>query len=95
MKKFLSSIVLASAFVTAPVFAVSGVHGISEQMQAQQTQLRPQAFNFFSDRYRQLTAIKAARPKFKVQPDSQTELLRKQEFNPISDVYVQTRASHF
>lgn len=92
MKKFLSFIAIVSAALTAPAFAASGVHGISEQMQAQETQLRPQAFNFFSDRYRQVEAMKQVRPTFKAQLDRQTEQLRTQEFNPVSDAYLQTQA---
>ena len=93
MKKLaLSTLICLSAF-SAPTFAALGELSFSEQLQSQKQQLRPQAFNFFSDRYQQIKAKKPVRTlTFKAQLDSQKSLLRKQEFNPISDAYLQMNA---
>lgn len=92
MKNMLTAIALTTGLVSAQVFALAPEQALTEQMQAQKTQLRPQAFNFFSDRYLQIQAIKKSQPTIKAQLDSQTELLRPQQFNPVSDAYVQTQA---
>ncbi len=92
MKTVFSALIVTTGLMTAPAFALTPEQAMTEQMQAQKTQLRPQAFNFFSDRYLQLEAMKKTQPTFKAQLDSQTELLRPQQFNPISDAYVQTQA---
>lgn len=92
MKTVLSTLIVTTGLMTAPTFALTPELAMTEQMQAQKTQLRPQAFNFFSDRYLQLEAMKKTQPTFKAQLDSQTELLRPQQFNPVSDAYVQTQA---
>ena len=92
MKTVFSALIVTTGLMTAPAFALTPELSMTEQMQAQKTQLRPQAFNFFSDRYQQLEAMKKTQPTFKAQLDSQTELLRPQQFNPVSDAYVQTQA---
>jgi hypothetical protein len=92
MKKVMSAVIIASGLLSAGVNAATAHLAMSEQMQAQKIQLRPQAFNFFSDRYRQLQAMKKTQPSIKAQLDSQTQLLRYQQFNPVSDAYVQVQA---
>jgi hypothetical protein len=92
MKTLFTAIVMSAGLVATPVFALSPAQSMSEQMQAQKTQLRPQAFNFFSDRYLQVQAMKKVRPTIKAQLDSQTQLLRPQQFNPVSDAYMQIKA---
>jgi hypothetical protein len=92
MKTVFSALIVTTGLMTAPAFALTPELSMTEQMQAQKTLLRPQAFNFFSDRYQQLEAMKKTQPTFKAQLDSQTKLLRPQQFNPVSDAYVQTQA---
>jgi len=92
MKTVLSTLIVSTGLMTAQAFALTPEQAMSEQMQEQKTQLRPQAFNFFSDRYQQLEAMKKTQPTFKAQLDRQTELLRPQQFNPISDAYIQMQA---
>ncbi|SFK45190.1 hypothetical protein [Methylophaga sulfidovorans] len=93
MKKTTFVALTALSFVVAPAFADIENRTFSEQLQLQKTQLRPQAFNFFSDRYIQVQAMKKpVTLSFKEQLDSQKSLLRKQQFNPISDAYLQTHA---
>lgn len=92
MKTAMTALVLSTGLVTASAYALPPQQSLSEQMQAQKTQLRPQAFNFFSDRYLQIEAMKRAQPTVKAQLDSQKQLLRPQQFNPISDAYLQTQA---
>lgn len=92
MKTIFTAIVLSTGLMTTSAFALTPQQALSEQMQAQKTQLRPQAFNFFSDRYLQIEAMKKSQPTIKAQLDSQTKLLRPQQFNPVSDAYLQTQA---
>jgi len=92
MKTLINALIIGSGLMTAAANAATAHLAMTEQMQAQKVQLRPQAFNFFSDRYLQLEAMKKTQPTFKAQLDSQTELLRPQQFNPVSDAYVQTQA---
>lgn len=92
MKTIFTAIVMSAGIFATPAFALSPQQSLSEQMQAQKTQLRPQAFNFFSDRYMQVEATKKAQPTVKAQLDKQMQLLRYQQFNPVSDAYLQTHA---
>lgn len=92
MKKLTLSIVTAALLVSAPTFADTAEKSFAQQLDMQITQLRPQAFNFFSDRYLQTHAQKTASLTFKAQLDSQKGLLRMQEFNPVSDAYMQIKA---
>ncbi len=93
MKKTTFVALTALSLVVAPAFADIENRTFSEQLQLQKTQLRPHAFNFFSDRYQQVQAMKKpVTLSFKEQLDSQKSLLRKQQFNPISDAYLQTHA---
>ncbi len=72
----------------------------SQQLSEQKTQLRPQEFNFFSDRYKQVFshAVKVkssetmANLSFKDQLLEQKSQLRSQEFNFFSDRYKQVNA---
>ena len=91
MKNILATIILSITTIS-PAVAATSANGLSEQMQAQMEQLRPHAFNFFSDRYKQMQVMKTAMLTFKQQLDSQTELLRPQHFNPKSDAYRQIQA---
>jgi len=92
MKKLTLSIVASVALFSAPVFADTAEKSFSQQLDMQKTQLRPQAFNFFSDRYLQTHTQQLASLSFKAQLDSQKGLLRTQEFNPVSDAYLQLKA---
>jgi len=93
MKKTTFAALTALSFVIAPAFADIENRTFSEQLQLQKTQMRPHAFNFFSDRYLQVQAMKKpVTLSFKEQLDSQKTLLRTQQFNPISDAYLQTHA---
>nr|WP_320166133.1 hypothetical protein [uncultured Methylophaga sp.] len=93
MKKTTLVVLTALSLVVAPAFADIESRTFSEQLQLQKTQLRPHAFNFFSDRYMQVQAKKQPVVlSFKEQLDSQKSLLRKQQFNPVSDAYLQTHA---
>ncbi len=82
MKKLTLSIFAGALLVSAPTFADTAEKSFAQQMDMQKTQLRPQAFNFFSDRYLQTHTQKTASLTFKAQLDSQKGLLRTQEFNP-------------
>lgn len=80
---------MATNAATSPSFA--------EQLMAQKIQLRPQAFNFFSDHYKQVAAQNNTLPAagttsltFKAQLDSQKQQLRMHKFHPMSDAYFQT-----
>ena len=91
MKKTTLAALTALSLVVAPAFADIESRTFSEQLQLQKTQLRPHAFNFFSDRYMQVQAKKQPVVlSFKEQLDSQKSLLRKQQFNPVSPRYLQT-----
>ncbi|WP_438970037.1 hypothetical protein [Methylophaga sp.] len=92
MKKLTVSILASVALFSAPTFAVTQEKSFSQQLDMQKTQLRPQAYNFFSDRYLQTHVNKTAKLSFKAQLDSQKGQLRTQEFNPISDAYMQMKA---
>ena len=92
MKSTLTALVVSTGLIASSAFALPPSQSLTEQMEAQKTLLRPQAFNFFSDRYMQIEAIKKSQPSFKAQLDSQTKLLRPQEFNPVSDAYKQIQA---
>ncbi len=92
MKKLTLSIFASVALFSAPSFAVTAEKSFSQQLAMQKTQLRPQAFNFFSDRYLQTHTQKSTTLSFKAQLDSQKDLLRTQEFNPVSDAYMQIKA---
>lgn len=92
MKNILAAIILTIGIIS-PVVAATPANGLTKQMQAQKTQLRPHAFRYFSDRYMQMQVRKTAMLSFKQQMQSQTELLRPQHFNPKSDAYRQTHAS--
>jgi hypothetical protein len=93
MKKAILSTLASLTLLSAPAFAAMDTLSFSEQLQLQKQQLRPQAFNFFSDRYQQVKAHdEQAKLAFKLQLDSQKSLLRTQEFNPISDAYKQVKA---
>jgi len=95
MRKLLFSLVLLSmsASFTAAQAAVNDA-AYAKQLLSQKTQLRPQHFNFFSDRYRQVTAQKSTTKKrsYKEQLDSQKSLLRHQSLDPASDWFVQLSA---
>lgn len=92
MKKLALSIFASLALFSAPTFAVTATKSFSQQLDMQKTQLRPQEFNFFSDRYLQTHIQKTVLLSFKAQLDSQKGLLRTQEFNPVSDAYLQINA---
>lgn len=66
----------------------------SQQLSEQKTQLRPQEFNFFSDRYKQVKAhtLLPTTISFKQQLLDQKMQLRPQEFNFFSDRYKQVSA---
>jgi hypothetical protein len=90
MKKVSTTIILLSSIVfSAPLLAKP----FSQQLEDQKTQLRPQAFNFFEDRYTQIKAQDAVESKsFAAQLASQKLALRPQHFNPKSDAYRQIQA---
>lgn len=96
MKTKLISVFGALVMMSSAANAVVTDLTFSQQMDAQKQQLRPQAFNFFSDRYVQLQAMKTASlMTFKQQLDSQKLSLRPQQFNPVSDAYYQTHAKAY
>ncbi|PHS69592.1 MAG: hypothetical protein COB23_06200 [Methylophaga sp.] len=70
-------------------------YSFSDQLEVQKEQLRPQEFNFFSDRYKQvkahnqLVATNIQKPSFKEQLDSQMQQLKGHQFHPASDAYYQ------
>ncbi len=94
MKKIILSIALfaINASVTTANAAVENT--FSQQLAQQKTQLRPQEFNFFSDRYKQVQAhnINTTTVSFKQQLLKQKTQLRPQEFNFFSDRYKQVTA---
>jgi len=94
MKKIILSIALLA--VNAGVMTANAVveKTFSQQLSQQKTQLRPQEFNFFSDRYKQVQAHKNASHNlsFKQQLLEQKTQLRPQEFNFFSDRYKQVTA---
>jgi len=94
MKKIILSIALfaINASVTTANAAVENT--FSQQLAQQKTQLRPQEFNFFSDRYKQVQAREGntTTMSFKQQLLEQKSQLRPQEFNFFSDSYKQVSA---
>ncbi len=97
----MKKIILSTVFLTMSASMMTAQATVSasfaEQLMMQQTQLRPQAFNFFSDRYKQVAAQKnvlaaasVQSPSFKAQLDSQKQQLRMHKFHPVSDAYFQT-----
>jgi hypothetical protein len=92
MKTVSLSIFAITALFSAPLFADTAEKSFFRQLEMQKTQLRPQQFNFFSDRYLQTHTQQTAQLSFKAQLDSQKGLLRTQQFNPVSDAYLQVKA---
>ncbi|PHS27438.1 MAG: hypothetical protein COA83_00015 [Methylophaga sp.] len=93
MKKTLLTVLLFT--LSAPILttqAATTALSFAEQLNMQKTQLRPQEFNFFSDRYKQVKAQQddSASASLKAQLDSQKDLLRPQFFSFKADVYNQT-----
>jgi hypothetical protein len=99
--------IILSALIFATVTTMTGARAtvkanlnFNEQLQQQKTQLRPQEFNFFSDRYKQVTAkndevessFAVENLSFKDQLLAQKTQLRPQEFNFFSDRYKQVTA---
>lgn len=100
MKKIILATVLLTMSASMMTAHAAVSPSFSDQLMMQKTQLRPQAFNFFSDRYKQvaaqqnvLAAVSVESPSFKVQLDSQKQQLRMHKFNPASDAFFQ-RISH-
>lgn len=101
MKKIiLPTVLLAMSASVMTAQAVVVEQSFADQLMMQKTQLHPQEFNFFSDRYKQVQAhrstnvssvtdINLESPSFKMQLDSQKQQLRAHQFNPISDAYFQ------
>ncbi|OUR73818.1 hypothetical protein A9Q78_02530, partial [Methylophaga sp. 41_12_T18] len=98
MKKIILSAVLFALNVGMTTSNAEVKHDFSQQMMEQKSQLRPQQFNFFSDRYQQ---VKAHRNSVMTQPvlasfseqlAKQKTQLRPQEFNFFSDRYKQVNA---
>lgn len=93
MKKTLLTILMFT--LSAPILtthAATTALSFAEQLNMQKTQLRPQEFNFFSDRYKQVKAQEdeSASASLKAEFDSQKDLLRPQFFSFRADVYNQT-----
>ncbi len=96
-KTLLSAALLASVSSIMPLQAAK-LPSFSEQLMMQKTQLNPQEFNFFSDRYKQIMARQRARlsglefegAAFKFQLDSQRDLLRDYNLYPVVNVSYQS-----
>ena len=97
MKKFaLNTLFLLISVSSIPVLAAVE-HSFAEQLNEQKTQLRPQEFNFFSDRYKQVKSqekvidkqpvtVKSDKTSFKMELDSQTRLLRDHKLYPVVSI---------
>jgi hypothetical protein len=96
----MKKIILATVLLTMSASMMTAQAAVSlsfaDQLMMQKIQLRPQVFNFFSDRYKQvaaqenvLAAVSVESPSFKVQLDSQKQQLRMHKFNPVSDAFFQ------
>lgn len=96
MKKSMMSVLGLSLLMGSVAHAAVGELSFSQQLDMQKEQLRPQAFNFFSDRYAQVKAHEGmSLMSFKQQLDSQKNALRPQQFNPVSDAYMQVHAKAY
>jgi len=93
MKKLLLALALLPMTASFAANAAVKDASFASNMAEQKEQLRPQQFNFHSDRYMQVQA-QAGKPvavlSFKKQLDSQKDMLRHHQFSPISDAYFQT-----
>ncbi|PHS71508.1 MAG: hypothetical protein COB23_00615 [Methylophaga sp.] len=89
-------LLLNSFFITAHAYETVE-RSFAEQLEEQKTQLRPQEFNFFSDRYKQVKAhekimdskpamVKGDKISFKMQLDSQTQLLTDHNLYPVVSI---------
>jgi len=100
MKKIILSAVMFALNVGMTTSNAEVAHGFSQQMMEQKSQLRPQQFNFFSDRYQQVQAHRnsvTTQPElasFSEQLSQQKTQLRPQEFNFFSDRYKQVNAQN-
>jgi len=92
----MKKIILSTAFLTMSVSLMTAqAASFADQLMAQKTQLQPQEFNFFSDRYKQVKAheqVAAVKPSFVEQLTVQKTQLHPQEFNFYSDRYKQVKA---
>jgi hypothetical protein len=96
MKKALFAITIFTSVITMNIAHALVENDFSQQLAQQKTQLRPQEFNFFSDRYKQTHAVvnksQLQKNSLKKQMDEQKAQLRPQEFNFFSDRYKQINA---
>lgn len=97
MKKVILSVVLLSSILTMTAARAVSKSSFSQQLLEQKEQLRPQAFNFFSDTYTQVNAkgeLSSSALSFNEQLQQQKTQLRPQEFNFFSDRYKQVTAKN-
>jgi hypothetical protein len=97
MKKVILSAVLLSTILTMTGARAALKPSFSQQLLEQKTQLRPQEFNFFSDRYKQVNEkaiLSSSTLSFNEQLQQQRTQLRPQEFNFFSDRYKQVTAKN-
>ena len=103
MNKIILSTIFLSMSASLMTVQAATVNSFEEQLMMQKKQLRPQEFNFFSDRYKQVHAqqkINEAQPvvyaqveqSFSEQLMMQKKQLHPQEFNFFSDRYKQVQA---
>lgn len=83
MKKTILATILLALSATAITAQANIDRNFGEQLMMQKTQLHPQEFSFISDRYKQVQAQKENGISFKVQLDSQKEILRDVKFYPV------------
>ena len=95
MKKIVLTAILLSTTVSMTGAIAASKPTFSQQLSEQKTQLRPQEFNFFSDRYKQVfekANTGSTVLSFNEQLQQQRTQLRPQEFNFYSDRYKQVTA---
>ncbi len=103
MNKIILSTIILSMSASLMTVQAATVNSFADQLMMQKKQLHPQEFNFFSDRYKQVTAqqkISQGQPvkhaqveqSFSEQLMMQKKQLHPQEFNFFSDSYKQVQA---
>jgi hypothetical protein len=96
MKKIVLSAIFLATTVSMTGVQAASKPTFSQQLLEQKTQLRPQEFNFFSDRYKQVfekANTGSTVLSFSEQLQQQKTQLRPQEFNFYSDRYKQVTAN--
>lgn len=101
----MKKVALSTVFLLVSMSSITAYSAVeqsfAEQLNEQKGQLRPQEFNFFSDRYKQVKAQdktvndesaedEGGKATFKDQLDSQTKLLRDYNFYPIVSLQSQS-----